>query len=88
MATMKIMKGNALLKLDSQKDTTESGIILLDQSQKPATTARVIETGKDVDTVEPGERVVVKPYAGREIEIEDAQYIVVDARYIIAKLED
>jgi len=75
--------------LDEKSDKSPGGIILTDESKKPSTTATILGLGNGVsDELNVKERVVVKPYAGKEIEIDDKQYLLIDARYIIAKLGD
>jgi len=88
MTRLKPVNGHVLLRLDEKSEKSTGGIILLDESKKPSTTATVLGVGNGIDDeIKPQERVVVKPYAGKEIEIDDKQYLLIDARYIIATLD-
>lgn len=85
---IRIKDGYVLVKLDKKKEKTNSGIVIPDQAKKPSTTAQVIIIGKDVEEITPGDKVVLQPYAGKEIKIDKDQYLIVDVRYILGIIED
>lgn len=87
MTRLKPINGHVLLRLDEKSEKSPGGILLLDESKKPSTTATVLGVGNGIEEIKPQDTVVVKPYAGKEIEIDEKQYLLIDARYIIAILD-
>ena len=84
---MRMNKGRVLVKL-SDPDSLSDKLIIPDQAKKPSTKGKVISVANNLDAPEPGDNVLLKAYAGKEIEIEDEQFVIVDHRYILAVIED
>ena len=89
---LKPLNGNVLLKKEVEETKTVSGIILSDASKEIPSIAKVIAVGEGnlVDgklvplNVEEGDTVVFKKYSGTEFEYENEEYLIVDAKDILA----
>ena len=85
-----------VLKQSTPEEKTKSGIILTSQSQEKPQQPQVIAVGhggvidgKEVSmTVKVGDKVVYSKYAGREVKLDDEEYIIVKQSDILAIVED
>jgi len=92
---LKPLNGNVLLKKEVEETKTSSGIILSDASKEIPSVAKVIAVGEGnlVDgklvslSVYEGDTVVFKKYSGTEFEYEKEDYLIVDAKDILAVIK-
>lgn len=84
-----------VLKQLEAQETTKSGIILPGQSQEKPQYAEVIAVGpgiladgKQIDMqVKPGDKVFYSKYAGTEVKLDDAEYMIIKQCDILAIVE-
>ena len=89
---LKPLNGNVLLKKEVEETKTVSGILLSDASKEIPSIAKVLAVGEGnlVDgklvplNVNEGDTVVFKKYSGTEFEYENEEYLIVDAKDILA----
>lgn len=63
---------------------TASGLYLPDKATEKPKIAKVLKVGKNVTSVEPGERIVYKSYSTTELKIDGTEYILVKEEDILA----
>ena len=73
------------------EETTKSGIVLPRQTKEKPQQAEVIAVGPGTEEVkmevEVGDQVIYSKYAGTEVKLDDAEYIVVKQSDILAILK-
>ena len=80
-----------VLKQLVAEETTKSGIVLPGQTKEKPQQAEVIAVGPGTEEVkmevEVGDQVIYSKYAGTEVKLDDAEYIVVKQSDILAILK-
>ena len=80
-----------VLKQLVAEETTKSGIVLPGQAQEKPQQAEVIAVGPGTEEVKMevavGDQVIYSKYAGTEVKLDDAEYIVVKQSDILAILK-
>ena len=80
-----------VLKQLLAEETTKSGIVLPGQTKEKPQQAEVIAVGPGTEEVkmevEVGDQVIYSKYAGTEVKLDDAEYIVVKQSDILAILK-
>ena len=84
-----------VLKQSTPEEKTKSGIILTSTSQEKPQQAEVIAVGPGgvvdgkevVMNVKPGDMVIFSKYAGKEVKLDDEEYIIVKQSDILAIVE-
>ena len=71
--------------IDTPATQTKSGILLGEASEKPAY-AIVTAIGKEVKDIKVGDKIVYKEYTSTNIKIDGTEYIVLDAKDVLATL--
>jgi len=71
----------------SAEETTSSGIVLPDtvSKEKPAQ-GSIIAVGPDCKAVKKGDTVLFKKYSPTEVELEGAEYFLIDEEDILGKI--
>jgi len=85
-----------VLKQLVAEETTKSGIVLPGQAKEKPQQAEVIAVGPGgmvdgkevVMQVKVGDKVIYSKYAGTEVKLDDAEYIIVKQNDIVAVVED
>ena len=77
---------NIVARKEEPCTQTASGILLGQAKEKPAY-AVVEEVGPDVKTVKKGDKIVFKEYSTTNIELDDADYIIVKEDDVLATLK-
>ena len=83
-----------IMSLESE-ETTKSGIVLTGSAKEKPQTAEVIAVGPGgvvdgkevVMTVKPGDKVLYSKYAGTEVKVDGAEYIIVRQSDLLATVE-
>ncbi len=71
-----------------REQTTESGIVLPDTAKEKPQSAEVVAVGAHEDIkVSVGDVVVLRKYAGTEVELEGEEHRIVDAEDILGVIE-
>ena len=92
---VKPLADRVVIKLVEAEETTKSGIILTSQAKEKPQVAEVVAVGpgglvdgKEVTMyVKVGDRVIYSKYAGTEVKLDDAEYIIVRQNDILAVVE-
>lgn len=66
-----------VLKLDTQAEITEGGIIIPDSAQRPSTTGMVISCGSECLKVRDGIRVLIPEEAGVKITVNEQDFVLI-----------
>ena len=93
---MKQLFGNRIaLKVESEDETTESGIVIPGQKDKKKYIGKVVMVGKGLRLqngdfsgmdIKPGMRVVYEPYAGKSFFENDVEYLIVKEPDIVMEV--
>jgi chaperonin GroES len=84
----KPLGARALVKEVEPEQTTESGIVLPDTAKEKPQSAEVVAVGAHEDIkVSDGDVVVLRKYAGTEVELEGEEHRIVDAEDILGVIE-
>ena len=92
---IKPLADRVVIKSIELEETTKSGIILTSQAKEKPQVAEVVAVGpgglvdgKEVTMyVKVGDRVIYSKYAGTEVKLDDAEYIIVRQNDILAVVE-
>ena len=92
---IKPLADRIVIKSVELEETTKSGIILTSQAKEKPQVAEVVAVGpggcvdgKEVTMyVKVGDRVIYSKYAGTEVKLDDAEYIIVRQNDILAVVE-
>ncbi len=80
-----------LLKAEEEPEKTESGIYIPEQAREKKKEGIVEAVGTFKDgkplPLKPGEKVLYTGYSNEEVEIDGKEYVIVDFKDVIAKLE-
>ena len=84
-----------LIKMEEEENTTESGIILSNNSKEKPQIAKVIEAGPGINTpgkevkmfIKKGDKVIVSKYSGTEVKYEGEEYLIVKQEDVLAIVE-
>jgi chaperonin GroES len=85
---LKPLADHVVLTLEKEERTTKSGIILTSEEKDKPAIGKVLATGVDVTGLEEGDRVIYQTYSGTKVTLEDVQYLVIQAKNILAIIED
>lgn len=64
-------------------EKTASGLYLPDQAKEKPVVAKVVATGKDVNAVKSGDKILYKEYSTTELKIEGTEYLIVKEEDIL-----
>ena len=88
---LKPTSDNIVLKAIEVEETTASGIILSTATKEKPVMSEVVAVGegtKDVKmTVKPGDKVIMAKYAGTEVKLDGAEYVIVKMGDILAVVD-
>ncbi len=78
-----------MVKLEKNEAKTAGGIIIPDTAQEKTQTGVVVEIGddKDVIKVKAGQKVMYDKYAGTQVKIDGAEYLILKMSDIIAIID-
>jgi chaperonin GroES len=84
----KPLGARALVKETEREQTTESGIVLPDTAKEKPQNAEVVAVGADEDVeVSVGDVVVLRKYAGTEVELDGEEHRIVDPEDVLGVVE-
>lgn len=92
---LKPLGDRVVLRQEEAEEKTQSGIILPDSAKEKPQTAVVIAVGpgnvkngkKTEMQVKEGDHVIYSQYSGKDVKLDDEEYIIVDQSDIIAIVE-
>jgi chaperonin GroES len=78
-----------MVKLEKNEAKTAGGIIIPDTAQEKTQTGTVVEIGddKDVIKVKAGQKVMYDKYAGTQVKIDGAEFLILKMSDIIAIID-
>lgn len=85
---LKPLADHVVLTLEKEERTTKSGIILTSEEKDKPAIGKVLATGVDVTGLKEGDRVIYQTYSGTKVTLDDVQYLVIQAKNILAIIED
>ncbi|MDR0720412.1 MAG: co-chaperone GroES [Treponema sp.] len=86
---VKPLADRVMVKLEKSETKSAGGIIIPDTAQEKTQQGTVVEVGddKEVIKVKAGQKVMYDKYAGTQIKIEGADYLILKMQDIIAVIE-
>lgn len=81
------IKTKVLIKMQEEQEITKSGIILTANKENKPILATVIAIGKKVTQVKESDNVVVSRYIGNKIKYKNEEYIILEEKEILARIE-
>lgn len=85
---LKPLADHVVLTLEKEERTTKSGIILTSEEKEKPAIGKVLATGVDVVGLKEGDRVIYQTYSGTKVTLEQVQYLVIQAKNILAIIEN
>lgn len=79
-----------VIKIAETEQVTESGFILPSSAKEKEQFGEIIEVGPDIepkDNVKVGDQVFFKNYSGTEVELDGQEYLIIEHKDLLAKLE-
>lgn len=87
---VKPLKNHLLVKLEENEDMTRSGIILVGAAKDVSNIAKIIETADCLDDEQDiflkGDRILINPYIGVKVKLEDKEYLIISQKDVLAIL--
>jgi chaperonin GroES len=86
---VKPLADRVMVKLEKNEAKTAGGIIIPDTAQEKTQQGTVVEVGddKDVIKVQAGQKVMYDKYAGTQVKIDGAEYLILKMSDILAVIE-
>lgn len=74
-STVKPVGERVFVRVGDVEEVSSGGILLPSTAQKKPTAGEVVDASADCKNVKAGDRVVYSKYAGTEVEMKDAEYV-------------
>ncbi len=84
---IKPLEDYVVLSVKKEEKTTASGIILTAEDKDRPAIGKVISVGPKVDNIKEEDEVIYQTYAGTKVKLEQVEYLLVQAKNILAILE-
>jgi chaperonin GroES len=86
---VKPLADRVMVKLEKNEAKTAGGIIIPDTAQEKTQQGTVVEVGDDQDVikVKAGQKVMYDKYAGTQVKIDGAEYLILKMSDILAVIE-
>ena len=81
--------GRVLARLVAEESVTKSGLVIPDTAKEKPQRAEVVAVGDDEETIKvaPGDLVLFAKYAGTELRLDGADYLILDASDLLAVIK-
>jgi chaperonin GroES len=81
--------GRVLARLVAEESVTKSGLVIPDTAKEKPQRAEVVTIGDDEETIKvaPGDLVLFARYAGTELRLDGADYLILDASDLLAVIK-
>ncbi len=81
--------GRVLARLVAEESVTKSGLVIPDTAKEKPQRAEVVAIGDDEETIKvaPGDLVLFARYAGTELRLDGADYLILDASDLLAVIK-
>ena len=84
---IKPLGSKVLIKMQIGQEITKTGIILTAKKENKPIIATVIATGDKVTNVKNNDEIIVSRYIGTQIKYDNEEYVILDEKEILARLE-
>lgn len=84
---IKPLGSKVLIKMQIGQEVTKTGIILTAKKENKPIMATVIEIGDKVTNVKNNDEIIVSRYIGTQIKYDNEEYVILDEKEILARLE-
>jgi chaperonin GroES len=85
---LKPLEDYVVLRFEKEEKKTESGIILTtDDKEKPAI-GKVLSVGPKVENLKKDDKVIYQTYSGTKVKYEGTEYLLIQAKNILAIIEN
>lgn len=84
---IKPLGNKVLIKMQTGQEVTKTGIILAANKENKPIIARVLAIGNKVSNVKNNDEVIISRYIGTPIKYDNVEYVILDEREILARLE-
>lgn len=78
------LNDNILIGLIEVEEKLPSGLILPENAKEKPQIGKVLAIGKDVSTVAINDTVVYKKWVGNQLKFENTEFILIDAKNVLA----
>ena len=81
--------GRVLARLVAEESVTKSGLVIPDTAKEKPQRAEVVAVGDDEEMIKvaPGDLVLFARYAGTELRVDGADYLILDASDLLAVIK-
>lgn len=83
---LKPLEDHVVLVLEKVERTTQSGIILTSEDKEKPAIGKVVAIGPKVEEIKVDDKVIYQSYSGTKVKLEDEEYLIVEAKKILAKI--
>lgn len=84
---LKPLENYVVLSLEKEERTTHSGIILTSEEKEKPAMGKVLSIGPKVEGIEVNDRVIYQSYSGTKVKLDGTEYLVIEAKHILAKID-
>lgn len=84
---LKPFENYVVLTLEKEERTTQSGIILTSEEKEKSAVGKVVAIGPKVESIKVNDRVIYQSYSGTKVKLEGTEYLVIESKNIMAKIE-
>jgi chaperonin GroES len=83
---LKPLADYVVLTVEKEEQKTASGIILTSESKDKQAIANVFAVGPKVEELQVDDRVIYESYSGTKVKLDGEEYLVIQAKHILAKI--
>lgn len=84
---LKPLEDYVVLSFQKEERTTKSGIILTTEEKDKPAMGRVMAVGPKVDHLKTGDDVIYQSYSGTKVKFQDTDFLIIQAKNILAIVE-
>lgn len=84
---IKPLEDYVVLSVKKEEKTTVSGIILATEDKDRPAIGKVISIGPKVENINVEDEVIYQSYAGTKVKIDQIEYLLIQSKNILAKIE-
>ncbi|MCD8562050.1 MAG: co-chaperone GroES [Acholeplasmataceae bacterium] len=85
---LKPLEDYVVLSLEKEEKTTKSGIILTTEDKDKPAMGKVLALGPKVEQLKQGDHVIYQSYSGTKMKLEGQEYLIIQAKHILAIVEN
>ena len=85
---LKPLEDFVVLVLEKEEKKTESGIILTTEEKDKPAIGKVLSVGPKVENLKTNDLVIYQSYSGTKVKLENQEYLIVQAKNILATVEN